>query len=235
MPQTKSESEPMVSISSEVGAARCLHVFDMDGTLLRSTATIELARHLGQLEGGQEIEELWFEGKITDTEFWLRLLDMCKGASGADIDEAFDNAPWMAGIAETFADIRSRGEAVIVISQSPAFFVRGLERWGAHETYGSAVELGRPLSDSATLLSETKVKITESALAIRNLSAQQCVAYGDSSSDLGLFATLPHTVAVNPTPELEALAATRYVGTDIREAYSLGRQLIAKPDREYVT
>jgi len=204
----------------------------MDGTLLRSTATIELARHLGQLEGGQEIEERWFEGKITDTEFWLRLLDMCEGASAADIDEAFHNAPWMTGIEETFADIRSRGEAVIVISQSPAFFVRGLERWGAHETYGSAVELGLPLSESATLLAETKVAITESALAIRNLSAQQCVAYGDSSSDLGLFATLPHTVAVNPTPKLDALAATRYVGTDIREAYSLGRQLIDKPNRD---
>ncbi|MDP9888663.1 HAD family hydrolase [Pseudarthrobacter enclensis] len=199
----------------------------MDGTLLRSTATIELARQLGQLEGGQEIENLWFEGKITDNEFWLRLLDMCDGASDADLDEAFNNAPWMTGIAETFADIRSRGEAVIVISQSPAFFVRGLERWGAHETYGSAVELGLPLSESATLLAETKVTITEAALAIRNLSVQQCVAYGDSSSDLGLFATLPHTVAVNPAPALEALASTRYVGTDIREAYSLGRQLIA--------
>jgi len=230
MPPTKSESEPMVNDSSEVGAARGLHVFDMDGTLLRSTATIELARHLGHLEGGQEIEELWFEGKITDTEFWLRLLDMCQGATAADIDEAFDNSPWMAGIAETFADIRSRGEAVIVISQSPAFFVRGLERWGAHETYGSDVELGLPLSESATLLAETKVAITESALAIRNLSAQQCVAYGDSSSDLGLFATLPHTVAVNPTPALEALAATRYVGVDIREAYALGRQLISRTE-----
>jgi phosphoserine phosphatase len=178
----------------------------MDGTLLRSTATIELARHLGHLEGGQEIEERWLEGTITDTEFWLRLLDMCEGASAADIDEAL-----------------------------PAFFVRGLERWGAHETYGSAVELGLPLSESATLLAETKVAITESALAIRNLSARQCVAYGDSSSDLGLFATLPHTVAVNPTPQLDALAATRYVGTDIREAYSLGRQLIDKPNRDYLT
>ena len=58
------------------------------------------------------------------------------------------------------------------------------------------------------------------------MSAHECVAYGDSSSDLGLFATLPHTVGVNPTPELGALAAARYVGTDIREAYALGRQLI---------
>lgn len=224
-----------MSTSSEVGAPRCLHVFDMDGTLLRSTATIELARHLGQLDEGQEIEERWLHGRITDTEFWLRLLDICKGASSADLDGAFEAAPWMAGIAETFADIRSRGEAVIVISQSPAFFVRGLERWGAHETYGSAVELDSPLSASATLLPEAKVAITESALAVRNLSARECVAYGDSSSDLGLFAALPHTVAVNPTPQLEALAAARYVGTDIREAYSLGRQLIANSTTETVT
>ena len=71
----------------------CLHVFDMDGTLLRSTASIELARQVGQLDAGREIENLWFENRITDTDFWLRLLEICKDATTADFDQAFHNAP----------------------------------------------------------------------------------------------------------------------------------------------
>lgn len=215
-----------VSTAAPAETDGCLHVFDMDGTLLRSTAAIELARQLGRLEDGLEIERLWYEGSISDTEFWTRLLGICQGATMADFDAAFHNSPWMEGIAEAFADIRSRGEAVIVISQSPIFFVRRLELWGAHEAYGSAVEPGVLLSASATLLPETKVTIAQAALTARSLSADNCVVYGDSTSDMGLFTAFSRSVAVNATPTLSALAASRYVGTDIREAYAMGRQLI---------
>ena len=148
------------SIAASVATGSCLHVFDMDGTLLRSTASIQLARQLGRLDEGLEIERLWYEGIISATDFWSRLLGICQGATLADFDAAFDNSPWMNGIAEVFADIRSRGEAVIVISQSPTFFVRRLELWGAHETYGSAVERGMPVSASATLMAEKKAPPT---------------------------------------------------------------------------
>jgi phosphoserine phosphatase len=204
-----------------------LHVFDMDGTILRSTATIELARQMGQLEAGQEIEKLHGEGKLPDTEFWVSLLDICKGATTADFDAAFHNSPWMEGLEETFADIQSRGETAIVISQSPTFFVQRLELWGAHETYGSSVELGTPVSDTTTLTLEMKVTITLAALVARNLTPDDCVIYGDSTSDLGLFNTFSRTVGVNPRPALAELAAARYEGTDIREAYAMGRQLMA--------
>jgi len=221
-----------MTIPTDTAAAGYLHVFDMDGTLLRSTATIELARQMRRLDIGEEIERLWGEGNITDTDFWTNLLGICQDATTADFHAAFHNAPWMEGIAETFADIRSRGETVIVISQSPTFFVRMLQVWGAHETYGSAVEPGAPLSDTATLMPEAKVAITEAALAARGLGPNDCVIYGDSSSDMGLFTSFSRTVGVNPTPTLGALAATHYLGTDIREAYALGRGLIGPEDRQ---
>lgn len=205
-----------------------LHVFDLDGTLLRGTASVELARQMGQLEVGEEIERQWAEGSISDNDFWLKLLEICQHATAADLQDAFEKAPWMDGIAQTFADIKARGEDAIVISQSPTFFVRGLELWGASETYGSTVELGEPLGNSATLMPMVKVTITGSALDARNLSPTDCVVYGDSSSDVELFRTFPNSVAVNPSPVLSSLAAATYVGTDIREAYALGRQLISR-------
>lgn len=211
-----------------------LHVFDMDGTLLRSTATIELARHLGHLDRGQEIETLWGEGRISDTDFWRALLEICDGATDADFDKAFASSPWMAGVAEVFADITARGEAAIVISQSPTFFVERLKSWGAHEAYGSDVVPGAPLSDTATLLPEAKVEITQAALTARGLGAADCVAYGDSSSDVELFKSFANTIGVNPSSTLSKLATVEYRGTDMREAYRLGRDLIGQNDRQNI-
>ncbi|MEK6438210.1 HAD family hydrolase [Pseudonocardia sp. T1-2H] len=206
---------------------RRLHVFDMDGTLLRGAATIELARHFGKPTVGNDIESRWLAGSISDREFWETLLDICAEATEADLDAAFESACWMTGIVDVFTDIRARGEIAIVITQSPAFFARRLQRWGASETYGSDVEVGRPLPDGATLLPEAKVKITQDALTRHHLTAQACVAYGDSSSDLDLFTWLPHAVGVNPSPAIAQLASASYVGTDLREAYSIGRRLLS--------
>lgn len=204
-----------------------LHVFDMDGTLLRGAATVELARYFGELDLGNDIEARWLAGTISDREFWQTLLDICGNADTEDLDAAFEAASWMSGVRDVFTDIRARGEIAIVISQSPAFFVGRLQRWGAHETYGSGVEVGRPLGDDVTLLPGAKVAITEDALVRHQIDERACVAYGDSSSDLDLFARLPHTVAVNPSPAIADLAAASYTGTDIREAYSIGRRLLA--------
>jgi phosphoserine phosphatase len=208
------------------GRGRCVHVFDMDGTLLCGAATLELARHFGHPTVGDDIEARWLAGTISEREFWQTLLNLCAGATTSELDAAFTGARWMTGIADTFSDIRARGEIAIVISQSPAFFVRRLEGWGAHETYGSDVEIGCPLRDSATLSPEAKVVITEEVLARHGLTPQECVAYGDSSSDVDLFVRLPHTVAVNATPAIAELAAASYVGGDLAEAYAVGRRLL---------
>lgn len=202
----------------------------MDGTLLRSTAAVELARQRGMVESGLAIEKRWGDGLITAVEFWERLLLIWRDASAADLEAAFSRAPWMEGIVETFADIDARGESAIVISQSPAFFVRGLESWGAEETFGSAVEPGLVVDESSTLMPQTKVTIATAALAARGLGADDCVVYGDSWSDVDLFRSFRHSVGVNPTAHLAALAAVTYVGGDLRAAYRMGRGLLDSSD-----
>ena len=204
-----------------------LHVFDMDGTLLSGAATVVLAQHFDKLAMGEEVEARFLAGTVSDTEFWETLLEICGEATEADLDAAFHGAPWMQGVAEVFADIRTRGETAIVISQSPTFFVERLQVWGAHETYGSAVEIGVPVADDATLSADAKVAITAEALSRLGLTPEACVAYGDSGSDIGLFRWLPHTVAVNAAPAIADLASAHYAGTDLREAYALGRELLA--------
>jgi phosphoserine phosphatase len=203
-----------------------LHVFDMDGTLLRGAATVEFSRYLGCFEAANAVEEAWVRGEIDDIPFWDRVLPLWAGVSEEEIDRAFDAAPWIDGVAEVFADIAARGEHSAVISQSPLFFVRRLQRWGAGAVFGARVEPGRRCEEDLLLTVQHKVDITAVLLAELGLTKDECVAYGDSTSDVLLFEWLPHTVAVNAKPVVRDIAAAVYDGPDLRDAYATGRALL---------
>ena len=62
-----------------------LHIFDMDGTLLRGSACLELARHLGQFEAVSSIEDRWVRGEVSHLAFWEECLPLWEG-----LDDAID-------------------------------------------------------------------------------------------------------------------------------------------------
>ncbi|MDT7613899.1 MAG: hypothetical protein QOF00_1346 [Pseudonocardiales bacterium] len=203
-----------------------LHVFDMDGTLQRGAASVELARHLGTFEPADRIERAWLRGEISDIGFWEAMLPLWADASEAEIDDAFAAAAWIGGVREVFDDITARGEYIAVISQSPHFFVRRLEAWGAHRTFGSRVVPGEPTTQDLLLTLQHKVDITLGLLDELGLREEECIAYGDSTSDTLLFDRLPHTVGINCNEVLRERASVCFDGDDLREAYSLGRSLL---------
>jgi phosphoserine phosphatase len=186
-----------------------LHVFDMDGTLLRGAAVEEISRHLGCFEEASALEQAWLRGEVFDEPlFWERVLALWLSASEEELDTAFENAPWMLQVREVFADIARRGERSVVISQSPLFIVRRLERWGVHASYATTVERGVPCHKDQLLTQRHKVEITQALLSEQGLTPSDCVAYGDSTSDIELFRVLERTVAVNARPFIRDLAAT---------------------------
>jgi phosphoserine phosphatase len=203
-----------------------LHVFDMDGTLLRGSACLELSRHLGHLERVLEAEDAWGRGELGHVEFYVLLLELWRGLTPADVDVVVECSPWLEGVRDVWADIASRGEHSAVISMSPQFFVDRLLQWGAGSVHGAEVHPDVVLEPALVLTPERKVRIVEGLLERYGLSHDDCVAYGDSSSDKPLFAELSHTVAVNASASLRELAAVAYEGGDLREAYALGRALI---------
>lgn len=202
-----------------------LHVFDMDGTLLRGAASVELSRHLGTFAEAQAIETGWIRGEISEIGFWEQMLPLWSTATEDEIDEAFASAAWIDGVRDVFADIDRRGEHSIVISQSPQFFVERLGRWGAHRTFGSQVGPEMTADQWTLLTQQHKVDITRAVLDELGIRESRCVAYGDSTSDVLLFERLSHTVGVNCNASLRSSAAVVYDGDDIREAYALGRSL----------
>lgn len=209
----------------------CLHVFDMDGTLLTGSASLEISRSVGVLDETIAIEETWARGEINDYEFWDRCLPLWKGISDEQIDNAFVSSPWLEGVEAVFADIQDRKEKSVVISQSPKFFVDRIQKWGLDHAFGAIVTPGNLVSGVQIVTSEDKLRITDKLLSKLDLDYDRCVAYGDSSSDLELFKFLPNTVAINAKECIRELAKTSYDGSSIWDGYMIGRQVLDKSRR----
>ncbi|MFG2890290.1 HAD family hydrolase [Streptomyces sp. NPDC048248] len=205
-----------------------LHLFDMDGTLLHgSAAAIEISRQLGRDREIAELERGFAAGELTPPQFAQLACDLWAAElTERQVAAAFENAPWLLGIREVWADIRARGERCAVISLSPGFFVERLLAWGADTAHGSrwpAVPIMERVEPTGILSSAAKVRIADELCAQYGLTRADCVAYGDSMSDVDLFAAVPASVAVNADHHVSEVASFAYAGRDLRDAYALVR------------
>ncbi|MFC0601745.1 HAD family hydrolase [Streptomyces palmae] len=202
-----------------------LHLFDLDGTLIRgSAAAIEISRQLGVEREIGELERAFARGELTPGRFAELACELWEALTEAQVAAAFEQAPWLTGIREVWADIRARGERSAVISLSPGFFVERLLDWGTDAARGSrwpAVPFREPVDPTGILTPAAKVRVAGELCAEFGLSSADCVAYGDSLSDTELFATVPVSVAINADHHVRGIASYAYVGMDLREAYEL--------------
>lgn len=208
-----------------------LHIFDMDGTLLRGSACLDISRFMGQTDAVNDIEARWSVGQVGHVEFYELCLPLWRGLTEDDIDVVFRAAGWMQGVQEVWSDIARRGEHSAVITLSPQFFADRLLAWGLGSAHGAAVYAGTQPDPERVLTPAGKVTVAEELMARHQLGESDCVAYGDSSSDVPLFARLVNTVSVNGTDALRAVAARSYVGPDLRGAYRAGRELLGDRER----
>jgi len=203
-----------------------LHIFDMDGTLLKGSATLELSRHLGQLKIVNTLEERWSRGELTHLAYWEECLPLWEGMDDVVIDKTFAASSWINGIEAVWADIARRGEHSAVITQSPQFFADRLLAWGVGTVRGATVCAGVPLDPRMVITPDSKVPIAIELMERLGIAIDDCLAYGDSTSDIPLFRFLRNTVAVNGTPSLQKIAAAIYEGDNLWAAYTLGRSLL---------
>jgi phosphoserine phosphatase len=184
-----------------------LHIFDMDGTILEGSACLHLSDHLGCLDELNVIEEAWGRGEVGHVEFYELCLPLWQELDAPGVASVFANSPWRRNVEKVFKDIAARGEHSAVITLSPLFFVDGLKAWGATTTHGADIGPGRVLDPALVLTPDGKVEIAETLIRQYGIGREDVIAYGDSASDIPLFQTLSHTVAVNGSERLRALAA----------------------------
>lgn len=207
-----------------------LHVFDMDGTLLRGTsASLQIAAYLGCAEDLAGLEARLAAGAIDTRNFATVIHRLWKNLTLPAVAEVFGICPWLDGIPDVCADIRKRGERSAVITMSPDFFARNLLDLGFDDVMASrfpALPFHEPLDPGGILTPADKVRIVADLCHRHAVRPTRCVAYGDSMSDAPLFRRLTNTVAVNADHHLADLAAVSYAGGDLAEAYTLGRALL---------
>lgn len=210
-----------------------LHVFDMDGTLLRdTTANLQICRRLDRLAAMEELEDRFGAGDLDEPGMAAALARLWGDLDQAVVDEVAEASPWIDGIDEVCADIAARGETSMLITMSPEFFARHLHRRGVDVVRGSVyppLPVAAPIDPAGLMTPVDKVRHAEAERLRRGIGTRACVAYGDSTSDEPLFAHLEHTVAVNASPRVEAAASVAYRGADLREAYAHGRTLLDRP------
>jgi phosphoserine phosphatase len=209
-----------------------LHIFDMDGTLLKGSACLEISRHVGQIDAVNAIEERWSRGEVGHVAFYELCLPLWEGLAEDDVEAVFRSTEWLDGIEEVWADIARRGEHSAVVTLSPQFFAARLLDWGLGSAHGALVEAGLEPVPERVLTPESKVGIALELIERLGLTAADVVAYGDSASDIPLFEHLPNTVAVNGSDSIRQVAAVAYEGSDLRGAYAAGRMLLARAGAE---
>ena len=207
-----------------------LHGFDMDGTLLRgTTAPIEISRRIGRLEPLAELERGFAAEEVTAAEFAVEMRALWEDLTAELVAEIIAEAPWIDGIDDVCADIAQRGERSMLITMSPDFFAEHLGERGIDVVRASRfppLPFAAPIDPVGILNPADKVRLAEEERAVHGLPRSACVAYGDSMSDIPLFAVLENTVAVNADATLESAARVAYRGEDLREAYAHGRALL---------
>jgi phosphoserine phosphatase len=207
-----------------------LHVFDLDGTLLREgTASTALARQLGRLPEWHALEFSYSRGDMSVVSFAAGLDRLWGLLTADDVRAAFNAARWIDGIPEVLADIAGRGEYSAVVTMSPDFFAHHLMAIGLHAAEGSRfpdVPFRHPIDPNGILAPATKVRLVDELRGRYGLSRSDCVAYGDSESDLPLFRVIPLSIGVNADPHLDGMTTLDYRGNDLREAYRRVRSAI---------
>lgn len=208
-----------------------LHVFDLDGTLLLgTTASLEIARVLGSVDDLVTLEREFAARRIDTRGFAKRISELWSGLTAETVREAFETSPFLEGIGDVVADIRARGEISAVITMTPNFYADHLSDFG-FDHVASSVFPNLPLctapDPTKILVPESKVTITAAWLAAHGFAAHECVAYGDSLSDVPLFSVIELGIAINASEELRALADYSYVGDDLREPYAAARAALA--------
>ncbi|PWB82713.1 MAG: hydrolase [Methylocystaceae bacterium] len=204
-----------------------LHVFDMDGTLLRATtASLEIARHLGCLADLLRLEQKFAAGVLDTKGFAAEIYRLWGELTSRQVADAFSAAPWIDGLSDVLADIRKRGEHSLVVTMSPDFFADLLTGVGVDKVVASkfpALPFTSEPDPSSILSPADKITAVDRALIGLGLGRERCVAYGDSASDFPLFKALRYTVAINANVRLQRIALLRYDGDDLRDAYELAR------------
>lgn len=214
---------------------RRVAVFDIDGTIFRSSLLLELVEALIQQKvlskyaqaRYMESWEKWRDREGSYTDFIMSVVDAyrhwLKGVRRADVWKVAERVIEMQK-KRTYRYTRDlvaklgKTHFLLAISHSPYEAVAPFAKsWGFDKTYAMVYEVdkkvrftGRPMYEDIIL---DKAKVLARAVEHNDLTLKGSVGVGDTESDIGFLEMVERPIAFNPSSELHRVAKKR--GWDI--------------------
>jgi HAD superfamily hydrolase (TIGR01490 family) len=211
---------------------RPVAVFDIDGTVFRSSLLIELVDRL-VLRGVfpeeartayERAQEEWLDRKA-DYEPYIRKVVSSFGkhlkgipygdvadAAGEVIEEMHHRT--YRYTRDMITDLKKRGYYLLAISHSPKFIVDGFAyELGFHKSYGTFYNTGATNRFTGEIEDEhiimNKASILTRAVEKENLTLKNSVGVGDTESDISMLSLVEDPIAFNPNRALYRHATQR--------------------------
>lgn len=193
--------------------------FDLDGTLVTGTSTGRyVARKFGQGDRMDRLEAAFAAGTITNRAVADEDGLTYAGRSLAQVREALDGIPVVAGIPETLAVLRQAGVELWLATVTWSFIGDVFrDRYGFAASSGVVMGLdsqGRLTGRVEQPFDEQdKARWVLDQCRRAGLEPGACAAVGDARSDLPLFRAVGLSIAFNGSPEARR-SATQVVDGD---------------------
>ena len=209
-------------------------VFDLDGTLLRgTTVSLLLAQWLGQTSAITELERAFHAHEISNSVVADTSAGWLAGKSVAEAWRVLEDGSWIDGMTETFQALAVAEVSLLLGTITWSFAAEMLrERYGF--TAASGTEMQAPDGVLSGVVSRyfdehDKLRFVEDWCAQNGYSMSQVAAIGDSRSDVPLFQRVGMSIALNATPDAQAVATHVLDTENLRDVLAL-----LQPAREVV-
>lgn len=211
---------------------RPVAVFDIDGTLFRSSLLIELVDRL--IERGifpkeartayERAQEEWLDRKGEYEAYIKKVVEsFAKYAKGAPYGDVADVAGEIIEekkdrvyryTRDLIIDLKKRGYYLLAVSHSPKFIVDGFAyENGFDKSYGTFYETGATGRFTGEIMDEhiimNKANILKRAVEKEHLTLQGSVGVGDTESDVSMLTLVEEPIAFNPNRALYRHASQR--------------------------
>jgi phosphoserine phosphatase len=196
--------------------------FDLDGTLIRGTTVCtELGRSLGHLDQIRDLESRYARSEISNTEVASHDALAYRDRSVSDIERAVLDIPLIKGFAEVVAALKRQGIHVLIVTVTWSFAARAIARKYGLDGFAGA-EMGemngRLTGQVAAHFEERdKVRFVQEYGRKCGIDLSECVAVGDSRSDIPLFKEVGFAIALNATPQARAVSHVTLDTDDLRD------------------
>jgi HAD superfamily hydrolase (TIGR01490 family) len=213
----------MVTSGSE--KQRRVAVFDVDGTIFRSSLLIQLVNTLIQkgifppeTERVYERERQKWLDREGDYESYIEATvrafrSHIKGVhygAFADAAEEMVDAQWKRTYRYTrdlLKELESKGYYLLAVSHSPKTVLdKFCPRLGFNKSYGIVYEIGPQNMFTGTVIDEhliyNKANIVRRAVEKENLTLAHSYGVGDTESDISFLETVAHPICFNPNMKL---------------------------------